>query len=127
MKLSVLSLIAALLMGGWVCSAAAPARHGRNSSGTAPAHLKNQMQNLAAELNLTADQKEQLRQAVQKQAGRARALRANTSLNQAHKRQQLRAMHQELQAKIKSILTPEQLAKWQQLRGQKHAHRQAKS
>jgi periplasmic protein CpxP/Spy len=87
----------------------------------------NQLQALAAELNLTADQQEQLRRIVQEQAARARALRINSSLNQAHKREQLRAMHRELQTKIKAILTPEQLAKWQQLRGEKHANRQPKT
>ena len=52
-----------------------------------------------------------------------KGVRADTSLSQTQKRQELKAIRQNLAAGIKPILTPEQLAKWQQLRQQLRANR----
>jgi periplasmic protein CpxP/Spy len=125
-----LIVIAAVILVGWlVCSTTANARGAkavRAASGQRP-QLKNRLETLAQELNLTNHQKQQLRPILQEEAPKLKALRANTSLSQAQKRQQLKAIRQDLLAKIKPILTPEQLAKWQQLRGERHAKHGHKS
>ena len=93
---------------------AGAARHGQ---------LKARVQKVAQELNLTPEQRQQLKPILQDAAQKLKALRADASLSQAQKHQQLKAIHQEAAAKIKPILTPEQLAKWQELRHQARANR----
>jgi Spy/CpxP family protein refolding chaperone len=108
--------IAAMMLGGLLaCTSAATIRNASTSpaAGAARAQLRNRMEKLAQELNLTPDQKQQLKPVLQEQAQKLRALRANKSLTQAQKGQQLVAIRQDLVARIKTILTPDQLAKWQ--------------
>jgi len=85
------------------------------------------MGKVAQELDLTKDQKQQLKPILQEEAQKLKALRTDTSLSRQQKRQKLQQIRQDMVAKIKPILTPEQLVKWQELRGTKHANRGLKT
>ena len=69
---------------------------------------------IAKELNLTGDQKTKLQAALADQLKQLRSLREDTSLATEDKRAKAREIHKATLAKIKEILTPEQLAKWHQ-------------
>jgi periplasmic protein CpxP/Spy len=129
MMLSKFSLPAAILLGVWLAfPPAATARGARlHAAAGRRAQVQKHMGKVAQELNITADQKQQLKPILQEEAQKVKALRADTSLSQQQKRQKLQEIRQDLLAKIKPILTPQQLAKWQQLRGEKHAARGHKS
>jgi periplasmic protein CpxP/Spy len=130
MMLSKFSFPLAVLLAVWLDSPAAATARGaksRAAAGGQRAQVEKHMGKVAQELNLTADQKRQLKPTLQEEAQKVKALRADTGLSQQQKRQKLQEIRQDLLAKIKSILTPEQLAKWQQLRGEKHAKRAHKS
>jgi len=79
------------------------------------------MGKVAQELDLTKAQKQQLKPILQKEAQKLKALRADTSLSRQQKRQKLQQIRQDMVAKVKPILTPEQLDKWQKLRQATHA------
>jgi Spy/CpxP family protein refolding chaperone len=122
MKLSNLSLIAAVLL---ACCATVTAQ-GANTNAPAGgkhAQLKNRLQTIAAELSLTDDQKQQLKPILKDEAQKLKTLRADTSLDRAQKRAQRKAIRQDFVAKVKPILTPEQIEKWQSLRAAMRAKR----
>ena len=126
MKLSNLNLIAAVVLAGLL--AGGTTATGRDATANAPAggkhaQLKNRLQKVAAELNLTDDQKQQLKPILQDEAQKLKALRADTSRGRAQKHAQLKAIRQDFAARAKPILTAEQVEQWQQLRAAMHAKR----
>ena len=72
------------------------------------------MEQIAKDLNLTDDQKTKLKAAMEDQQAKMKALREDTSLSQEDRRAKMKEIRDAMQAKIKEILTPEQLAKWQE-------------
>lgn len=68
------------------------------------------------DLNLTDAQKADIKKSFEEQRTKMDALRGNTSLSDADKRTQMKAMRDDQQAKIKSILTPDQNTKWEAAR-----------
>jgi hypothetical protein len=60
------------------------------------------------QLNLTPAQEMQLIPILKAEAPKVKAIKENTSLTQQQKMEQLRAVHQETDPQVKSILTPEQ-------------------
>jgi periplasmic protein CpxP/Spy len=83
------------------------------------ARARDQMQQIAKELNLTEEQKTQLKPVIQKQAEKARALRADTSLSREERQAKLKTLRAELAPEFKKVLTPEQYEKWQKLRDER--------
>jgi len=69
---------------------------------------------IAKELGLNEDQKAKLKTVMEDQQTKMKALRADTSLSQEDKRAKAKEIRDATQAQLKEILTPEQLAKWQQ-------------
>jgi Spy/CpxP family protein refolding chaperone len=65
-----------------------------------------------ADLNLTDQQKEQLKPIYQAQMEKLRELREDTSLSVPQKLEKLKAIHAEMAPKLKKIMTPGQYAKW---------------
>ena len=78
--------------------------------------IRERLQEVAKELNLTDEQKEKLKPIVQAEWEKVRELRADTSLSREQKIEKLKALKEELAPKVKEILTPEQLAKWKEIR-----------
>lgn len=93
--------------------AAAPAReHGPGGKHPGP---KERLQTLAKELNLTAEQKQQVGALLKQQMEEGRALRADTSLSREQKREKMEAMRKASREQIRALLTPEQQAKYDAL------------
>lgn len=68
------------------------------------------------DLNLTDVQKASIKKSFDEQKAKMDELRGNTSLSDADKRTQMKVMRDDQQAKLKSILTPEQNTKWEAAR-----------
>lgn len=76
------------------------------------------------ELNLTADQETKLKSIFQEFRTKSQALRSNTSLSKEQQREQFRSLAQQYMEQGKSVLTPEQVKKFNDLKG-KRKHRKA--
>jgi Spy/CpxP family protein refolding chaperone len=74
---------------------------------------------LAEILNLTETQKAQVQSILTAQGQKMRALRHDTSLSADDRRSQMKEILNDTSAQLQPILTPEQLAKWQNMA---HAH-----
>jgi hypothetical protein len=84
-----------------------------------PAQLQprsQKLQKIATELQLTPEQKMQLLPILAAEAPKVRAIKNDTSLSREQKLQQLKALHNETNPQVKSILTPEQYEKLQEIR-----------
>jgi len=62
-----------------------------------------------------------LKPILEKAHSEVQALRANTSLPAAQKRQKIRQIFTASMQQIRPILTPPQLQKWKQIREERHA------
>ena len=74
------------------------------------------LQELAALLSLTADQREKIRPILLAEAPKLKALQDDTSLSKRQKADKLREVFKATDAKMKSILTPDQLQKLVKIR-----------
>ena len=121
--------MAAVVLGGLlICSpVATQAAKLGDSAGGKGALAKGRYQDIAAELQLTDQQKQQLKPILREEAQKLKSLRAQTDLTKRQKRVQLLQIRQDLLARIKPILTPEQLAKWQTLYGGTRARHHVES
>ena len=64
-------------------------------------------------LDLTDQQKEQLKPVYQEQMDKLRELQQDTSLSLPQKLEKLKAMHKEIAPKLKKVMNAEQYAKWE--------------
>jgi hypothetical protein len=110
-KIRSLLLIPALAASSFVMLAPAqtPAPNGQAAQ---------KLERLASQLSLTPDQKRQLIPILVAEAPKVRAVKADTSLSRMQKMQQLKAIHDETDPQVKSILTSEQYQKLQEIRRQ---------
>ncbi len=81
-----------------------------------PAEAMATMKKWATELNLTEAQKKQLMPVVMEQAQKLKAWKEDTTSPKMQKMMKLRAIHQDTDAKVKPILTPDQFTKFQAMR-----------
>ena len=65
------------------------------------------------ELNLTDDQKEQLKPLYQEQMEKLRELHQDNSLSMPEKLEKLKALQKEIAPKLKKVMDAEQFAKWE--------------
>lgn len=124
-----LTLIAALLLGTLWATNTTTLAQDTNTVGSAKAprpHSKNHLQQVAAQLDLTDAQQQQLQPILKDEAQKLRSLRAETTLSRQQKRAQLKSIHQDFVAKLKTVLTPQQVEKWQQLHTTRHGKHPAK-
>ncbi len=80
-------------------------------------------QMMAQKLNLSAQQQDQLKPIMQKQRETAKSIWQDNSLTQDQKKQKMQALHQDTQAQVNAILTPDQQQQWQQMRENFKQHR----
>jgi periplasmic protein CpxP/Spy len=73
-------------------------------------------QAIAQELNLTPQQKEKILPILAAEAPKVNAIKNDNSLSKVQKMEQVRAIHQQTDPQMKSILTPEQYEKLKQIR-----------
>jgi len=73
-------------------------------------------QAIAQQLNLTPQQKEKILPILAAEGPKVNAIRNDNSLSKVQKMQQVRAIHQQTDPQMKSILSPEQYQKLKQIR-----------
>lgn len=100
-------LSACLLLGGQKALAPQAAPATRHAATGADAHL----QMLSQKLNLTDDQKAELKPLLQAQEQQLKAVYGDTSLSQEQKAAKKKALHESFLEQINAVLTPEQQAK----------------
>ena len=76
------------------------------------------LQKMATELQLTDDQKAQIKPILMEEAPKIKALKEAPSMPQMQKMMQMKKLADGVDAKMKPILTPEQYQKFQQMRMQ---------
>jgi Spy/CpxP family protein refolding chaperone len=69
-------------------------------------------------LNLTDDQKKQIKQFHQDAKAQAVTIKKDQTLSADQKKAKLQELHQSTQDKVASVLTPEQKQKWDQMRAE---------
>src|ERR1700726_1054617 len=90
-----------------------PDKHsGMHQGESADQHL----QMLSEKLNLTDDQKAKLKPLLQDQMQQMKAVREDSSLSQEQQRAKMKSIHESLHDQINAVLTPEQQAKFKQMR-----------
>jgi Spy/CpxP family protein refolding chaperone len=82
-------------------------------------HGGDHMERLAEALNLTDQQKQQLKDYQQQHRPETEQLRKDTSLTREQKHEKMQALRQQHDQFMASILTPDQKTKWEQLK-QRH-------
>ena len=80
--------------------------------------VRDRLQQVSEQLKLTDDQKEKLKPIFKEQATKLRELRDNKDLSREDRTAKVKEIRESLAAKIKPILTPEQLDKWNKLRSE---------
>lgn len=128
MKTNKYSVLAALALGSLLAFGfAARAQDQTNSPparGQRGAQLREHLAKVAQELNLTDEQKSKVRAVLQEDREKLQALRADTSLTPAQRKTQLKQIRDDINAKMKGILTAEQYEKWQKMREERKEARQ---
>jgi Spy/CpxP family protein refolding chaperone len=74
------------------------------------------LQMLSEKLNLTDEQKAKLKPILQDQMQQMKAVREDSSLSEEQKRAKMKPIHESLHDQINAVLTPEQQAKFKQMR-----------
>ena len=127
MKVTRISLLAALIAGA-MFAAVVPASHAqetkdrkdapkREGRGGGAEAMKERLDKLALDLKLTEEQKKKVGEAFKAQNEKMRELRAQGGTPEDN-REKFRALREEMNKKIKEILTAEQYAKWEKDRPQ---------
>ena len=88
---------------------------------------RQQVEQLAASLNLTPEQKEKLAPILKEEAAKLKAIRDDQSLAKPDRRAKLQAIQKETQEKVRPILTEEQNKKWDEARAQARANNAKKA
>jgi hypothetical protein len=78
-------------------------------------------------LELSQAQAQKIKPILERTERQAKALRSSVSLSTAQKKEQIRQLHAAAFARIRPILTPQQIQKWKQFREQHHAQTQTAS
>jgi hypothetical protein len=81
-----------------------------------PAQGAQKLQQVAQQLNLSPDQKLKLMPILKAEAPRIEAIKTNASLTPIQKMEQLKAVHDETDPQVKSILTSDQYQTLQRIR-----------
>lgn len=82
------------------------------------AALRERLQATARNLNLTAEQKQELRSTMREHLTKLRELRQDNNLSPQEKREKFQAIRNEIAAEVKKVLTPEQFEKWKETRSE---------
>ena len=74
------------------------------------------LQQLSQTLNLSPQQKGEMLPILQQEGPKLQAIKNDPNLTAAQKAMQLRAIHQETDPQVKTILSPQQYQEWQTIR-----------
>ena len=111
------ALIAGSLLGTGLAASA------QDSTNTPPAGMRPpgaargrlNFENIATQLQLSEDQKTKARPIFQDMAKQQAELRKDTTLSQTDRRSKIQAIRNDATAKLKEVLTPDQLDKWEKM------------
>ena len=81
-----------------------------------PAEGAQKLEKVARQLNLSPEQKLKLLPILRAEAPKVQAIKADTSLSPIQKLEQLKAVHDETDPQVKSILSPDQYQLLQKIR-----------
>jgi hypothetical protein len=96
----------------------APRTFAQAPAGGAMAQKADKLEALAAQLNLTPEQKMKLFPILKAEAPKLQAIKGNTSLTGMQKLEQVRALHEQTNPQVQAILTPDQFTQLQTIRRQ---------
>lgn len=100
-----------------VQSAPAAQEHGAmGGSMMGPMTPENRLKMLTEKLNLTEDQQTKVKPILEDQSKQMKAIHDDTSLAPAEKQAKMKDLHESSIEKMNAILTPDQQAKWKQMR-----------
>ena len=130
MKIQKISLVAVLAMAGLLASSVAlRAEDKPEGGGDAPKHQRpggpggpggrGMGAKMEEELGLTDAQKEQMKAAREEVMQKQKAIHEDASLTDEQKKEKSKALREEHKAKVKTILTAEQFAKWEKAMAQR--------
>src|SRR5256885_7611509 len=103
-------------------AAADPNPADKTDAKAAPARGE-RLKSLAEQLKLSDEQKEKLKPILQDERKKVRELRENKDLSRQNRVARLKEIRDDLGTKLKPILTPEPLEKWNKLRSERPARR----
>lgn len=118
--LAIATLVAGSLFAGSLALQAQDTPQNPPAGASPGAHARPNAEQIAKDLGLTDDQKAKVKAAMEEQQAAMKALHENTTLSKEDKRTQMKALRESFLAKMKEILTPEQLEKWQ--KAMQHNH-----
>jgi protein CpxP len=101
-----------------VICAFVPGAKAQTPAGGSPSAAAQKLAMIAKQLNLTPEQKAKLAPILEAEAPKIKALKENASLSSMQKLDQLRAIHQQTDPQVKSILTAQQYMQWEEMRRQ---------
>ena len=84
----------------------------------------NHLEWLSKELNLTDEQKAQVKTILDEQSKQMRAMQEDTSLTEEQKHEKMKQIHQSTHSQINGILTPEQQKKFAEMKEQHKGQRE---
>ncbi|HZQ24716.1 MAG TPA: hypothetical protein VFA89_18150 [Terriglobales bacterium] len=95
------------------------------TSGTGMANdpAENRVRAIANQLDLTPQQRDQIRPIVKQEAERIEAVKNDTSLSPEQKQEKIREIHQTYRPQIANVLTPEQKRKFKEMKQEGREHR----
>jgi Spy/CpxP family protein refolding chaperone len=87
-----------------------------NAKGERGAKMKEKFEKLQTELGLTEEQSKKVQSILVEQRQATKGLKDDTTLTADQKKEKMKASRAEVDSKVSAILTPEQKAKWDQLK-----------
>ena len=115
---TLLALLLALAAGAPILSAQDNMSQGTMGNQPDKSEVAAKLQKMAAALQLTPAQKQQILPILKEEAPKLQALKSDTSLPPMQKAMKMRQIGEDTDSKLRPILTPEQYQKWQQMRAQ---------
>jgi hypothetical protein len=115
MKRNSIRLMACLVLCGFMVSVA----NAQNTNRATPrraANLEQRIEQLDKQLTLTADQKTKLMAYFEGERKKMQDMRADTSLTREQRQEKMKAVREDLNKEMKSVLTADQFTKWEKER-----------
>lgn len=119
-KLTLLAVLLGSLLGVLPASRAADAdpKPADKTDAKARPGRGDRLKSLADQLKLSDEQKEKIKPILQDERKKVRELRENKDLSRQDRVAKLKEIREDIRAKVKPILTPEQLEQWNKLRSE---------
>jgi Spy/CpxP family protein refolding chaperone len=81
------------------------------------------MDKMMEQLNLTDDQKSQVKKLHEDGRAQMKQVASDSSLSAAQKKDKIKQLHQDQMSKMESVLTPDQKTKWEQMKSERKEKR----